>query len=198
MGHAQGHMRRRQGGHTPGCLQNPPTEWKEAGVLSHPFVGLQNWLSFGVDVGGRGPSFSSSKGPSPGPSHAGRSELPGVMTSPGQAQSDTQRPWKAYLYLLLCSWMTHAAHITKLMSSLAPANCISFFKRNHNQPANGPGLFWRHGAILWPLLWTSCELQSGPQEREALLRLSLRPVLCFWPDLLLPPVTVFTPVFPLN
>lgn len=100
--------------------------------------------------------------------------------------------WKLYLHLLLCFWMTHAAHITKLTSSPAPANCISSFKKNHNRPANGPGLFWRHRAILWPLPWMGRQRrQSGPPQwgggggPEAMSGLAL----CFCPDPLVWSVT---------
>lgn len=49
-----------------------------------------------------------------------------------------------------------------------------FLKKNHNEPAEGPGLCWGHGAILWPLHWTGWQLPSGAQEREARLKLSLK------------------------
>lgn len=100
--------------------------------------------------------------------------------------------WKVYLLFLLCSWMTHAAHITKLMSSPAQANCIFFFKKkkkNHNQPAKGPGLFWRHGAILWPLPWTDTAI--GTPEWEASLKQFPGPAFCFWPDRLPLQVTFY-------
>lgn len=68
--------------------------------LSRSYLGLQNGLRFAMDPGGLGHGSSSSKGPRTGPSHRGSYEPPKVMTSPGQAQSGTQRAMESILTFL--------------------------------------------------------------------------------------------------
>lgn len=87
MGRAQGHMRRSTAKVGTLAVQHPTTEWEEPGVFSPPLLGLQSRLRFGRDPGGLSFSFSST-----GPSYKWTSsDLPEVMTSPGQARNDTPR-----------------------------------------------------------------------------------------------------------
>lgn len=158
-------MRRSQGGdtHLPASKVTPQSRRRQV-FFPHPLLGLQNGICFGRNPGGLGPSFSSSKGSSTELSYGWRWELTEVMTRTGQAHSDTQRPVESVRTLPALF----------LDDSCSPRNKINVFSctsksyflllESHNQPANGPGLFWRHGAILWPPPWTDRRLPSGLQK----------------------------------